>query len=105
VRKATPKDLPEVERMLAEAAARGSDQRLPVRQVGRHHLLVLDAPDGSGLAAAAMLVISGTRGQLAMLVVDRRYRHTDAEARMMRVVENLCRVYGARIATFGSRAA
>jgi N-acetylglutamate synthase-like GNAT family acetyltransferase len=57
IRKATPNDLTEIERLLEEAAARGHDQELPVRQLGRHHLLVVDAPDGQGLAAAALLVI------------------------------------------------
>jgi hypothetical protein len=59
-------------------------------------LLVVDAPDGNGLAAAALLVIQGTRGHLAMLVVDLRYHATGLDERIHGVAEALCRAFGAR---------
>ena len=96
IRKATPTDLPEIERLLEEAAARGLDPELPVRQLGRHHLLVVDAPDGQGLAAAALLVIQRARGQLVMLVVDKRYEASGLSDRLVGVAEALCRAFGAR---------
>jgi len=96
IRKATPGDLPEIERLLEEAASRGQPQELPVRQVGRHHLLVVDAPDGQGLAAAALLVIQRARGTLAMIVVDKRYEPSGLSDRLVGVAEALCRAFGAK---------
>lgn len=92
VRKATPDDLREIERLLAESV----DERLPVRQVGRHHLLVVDAPDGRGLAGAALLVLQRTRGKLAMLVVDKRYRKQGVEQKLTDIALALSRAFGAR---------
>jgi N-acetylglutamate synthase-like GNAT family acetyltransferase len=97
IRKATPGDLREIERLLAESAARGENERLPLRQVGRHHLLVCDAPDGNGLGGAALLVLQGTRGRLAMLVVDIRYREMNVEDRLFGIAGALCRAFGARL--------
>jgi N-acetylglutamate synthase-like GNAT family acetyltransferase len=93
IRKASPKDLPEIERLLSEAAERGAHQQLPVRQPGRHHLLVVDAPHG-GLAAAALLLIQRGRGRLSMLVVDARY--AGLERQVIEMAEALCRAFGAR---------
>jgi N-acetylglutamate synthase-like GNAT family acetyltransferase len=104
IRKATPNDLTEIERLLEEAAARGHDQELPVRQLGRHHLLVVDAPDGQGLAAAALLVIQRARGQLVMHVVDKRYEASGLSQRLVAVAEALCRAFGARVLDVASAA-
>jgi GNAT superfamily N-acetyltransferase len=88
--------LSEIERMLTEAAERGAHQQLPLRQAGRHHLLVVDAPDGRGLAAAALLLIQRGRGRLSMLVVDGRYAGSGLERQVIEMVEALCRAFGAR---------
>ena len=96
IRKATPKDLPEIERLLTEASERGAQQQLPIRQAGRNHLLVVDAPDGVGLAAATLLLIQRGRGRLSMLVVDERYEHSGLERQVIEMAEALCRAFGAR---------
>ncbi|HEY5952260.1 MAG TPA: hypothetical protein VIV40_42475 [Kofleriaceae bacterium] len=94
IRKATPKDLPEIERLLTEASERGAPQQLPVRQPGRTHLLVVDAPDGRGLAAAALLLIQRCSGRLNMLLVDARYG--GIRQQVIEMAEALSRAFGAR---------
>jgi len=58
--------------------------------------LVVDAPDGQGLAAAALLVIQRARGTLAMIVVDKRYEPSGLSDRLVGVAEALCRAFGAK---------
>ncbi len=93
IRNATSQDAPELERLFTERGPRfGSVQFAGVR--GTRHLLVLDAPDG-GLAAAAMLIIDGGRGHLAMLAIAKRFEDDGLADRMIGVVEAVCTAYGA----------
>ncbi len=88
VRDATDEDLADVQRLFGQPVA------LP-REPGRRHLLVLDAPDDGGLAAAALVKIEGRRGHLALLAVDHRYEGLGIENRMIAVTEALCKAFGA----------
>jgi N-acetylglutamate synthase-like GNAT family acetyltransferase len=95
IRSATDADFPEIARLL-EAAAPGSHLDVPNRRAGEQHLLVLDAPDGHGLAAAALVSIDGPRAHISMLVIDIRYRTAGLEDRMLGVIKALSRAFGAR---------
>ena len=58
--------------------------------------MVVDAPDGGGLAAATLLLIQRGRGRLSMLVVAERYEGTGLEQQVIEMAEALCRAFGAR---------
>lgn len=59
------------------------------------HLLVLDTPDRTGLAAAALLVIAGERAHLAMLVIAGAFQGRGLDERIIGVAEAMARAYGA----------
>jgi N-acetylglutamate synthase-like GNAT family acetyltransferase len=90
IREATPDDLADVQRLLHEYSERALET-IP----GRRYMLVLDAPDGGGLAAAALVHIERARGQLALLVVAPRFAGQGIEERMIGVAEALCEAYAA----------
>jgi N-acetylglutamate synthase-like GNAT family acetyltransferase len=98
IREATAADLDAVELLLRaqpSGFARRREQINAPRVAGRRHLLVLDAPDGEGLAAAALVDIDDHRGHLVLLAVARRFEGAKVEDRMIGVAEALCKAFGA----------
>ena len=90
IRTGSVNDVPALETLLGRRV--DASQLRTVR--GQRHLLVLDAPDG-GLAAAAMLVLEGTRGHLALLAIAPRFEGQGLEDRMIAVVEAVATAFGA----------
>lgn len=104
IRRANDEDLPEIQRLLSEAGVHDLAEHYPNTAMSRLHLLVLDAPDGNGLAGVAVLVMEGRKGKLALLAVDLRYQGLGIEDRLIGVSEALCRAFGARNLERSSRA-
>lgn len=61
---------------------------------GRRHVLVLDDDDGN-LAAAAQLVLDGTRGHLTFLAISDEHEGEGLDVRMIGVAESICEAFGA----------
>ena len=91
IRKATKEDFVEIRRLLVEANI------VDAPELGsKVYVLVLDAPDSVGLAAAAFVLLEGRKGKLSLLAVDKRYAGLGIEERLIGVSESLCRALGVR---------
>ncbi len=91
VRTGVREDYRAVEQLLAESG-RKLDRSLLAGE--GHHVVVLDAPD-RGLAAAAVLVIEGRRGHLALLAIAKRFDGCGLEDRLIAVLEAMSEAFGA----------
>ena len=89
IRLATPQDAPEVARLLHVDDVSG----LSLAVLGKHYLLVIDAPDG-GLAAAAVVRLDAPRADLRVLAVAKPYEGQGLEDAIIRVVDELSEAFG-----------
>jgi N-acetylglutamate synthase-like GNAT family acetyltransferase len=96
IRKATEADQPAIHRLLEDSDLAEAKELLRGGKTTRSHLLVLDAPDGDGLAATALLSMEGRKGRLVLLAIAPRFRGLGMEDRIVGVSEALCRAFGAR---------
>lgn len=93
IRSGSQEDYPALEQLLAESG--GKLEPAMFASDGRErHLVVLDAPD-HGLAAAAVLVIEGRRGHLALLAIAKRFEGQGLEDRVISVLEAMSSAFGA----------
>lgn len=88
LRKATAADFPAIFQLLEQADLATNRQLLKTRN-SHSHLLVLDALDGSGLAATAMLFVKEGKGSLSVLAIAPRFRDLDLE-QLLGSSEELC---------------
>lgn len=96
IRLATDEDLPAVQRLIeTDGELHGAlDLRTLSTKNGHRYALVLDHPDGSGLAAAAVITLAEEEATLGLLAVADRFRHQGIEDRMIGVAEALCDAFG-----------
>jgi hypothetical protein len=89
IRLANRDDAPEVARLLHVDDVGG----LPLAVLGKHYLLVVDAPDG-GLAAAAIVRLEQPRAHLRCLAVAKSYEDRGLEDRVIGFVEDMADAFG-----------
>lgn len=89
IRLATPHDAPEVARLLHVDDVVG----LPLAVLGKHYLLVIDAPEG-GLAAAAVVRLDAPRADIRVLAVARSYEGQGLDDAIIRVVDEMSEAFG-----------
>lgn len=100
IRLAGPDDAPEVARLLHVDDV--SDLRLNV--LGKHYLLVVDAPEG-GLAAAAVIRLDAPRADIRVLAIAKGYEHRGIEDRIIGLVGEMSQAFGCTRVDVPSRAA
>ena len=100
IRLATPQDAPEVARLLHVDDVVG----LPLAVLGKHYLLVIDAPDG-GLAAAAVVRLEAPRADIRVLAVAKAYADNGLEDRIVGLVEEMSEAFGCTYVNGPARAA
>jgi GNAT superfamily N-acetyltransferase len=100
IRLAGPDDAPEVARLLHVDDVSG----LSLAVLGKHYLLVVDAPDG-GLAAAAVVRLEAPRADIRVLAVAKPYEGRGLEDRIIELVEGMSHAFGCTRLNVPSRAA
>lgn len=100
IRLAAPQDAPEVARLLHVDDVGG----LPLAVLGKHYLLVIDAPDG-GLAAAAVVRLEAPRADIRVLAVAKAYAGKGLEDRIIGLVDEMSEAFGCTRVNAPSRAA
>jgi len=100
IRLANPGDAPEVARLLHVDDVGG----LPLNVLGKHYLLVIDAPEG-GLAAAAVIRLDAPRADIRVLAVAKGYEGHGLEDRIIGLVEEMSQAFGCTRLDVPSRAA
>ena len=100
IRLAAPDDAPEVARLLHVDDIGG----LPLAVLGKHYLLVIDAPYG-GLAAAAVVRLEAPRADIRVLAVAKAYEGHGLEERIVGVVEEMSGAFGCTRVNVPARAA
>ena len=100
IRLASPEDAPEVARLLHVDDVVG----LPLALLGKHCLLVIDAPDG-GLAAAAVVRLDAPRADIRVLAVAKGHEHEGHEERIIGIVEEMSEAFGCTRVNVPARAA
>lgn len=89
IRLANRDDAPEVARLLHVDDVGG----LPLAVLGKHYLLVVDAPEG-GLAAAAIVRLEQPRAHLRCLALAKGYEDRGLEDRVIEFVEDMAVAFG-----------
>lgn len=89
IRLATTDDAPEVARLLHVDDIGG----LPLAVLGKHYLLVVDAPEG-GLAAAAIVRLERPRAHLRCLAVSKSHEDRGLEEHVIEFVEEMASAFG-----------
>jgi GNAT superfamily N-acetyltransferase len=100
IRLAGPDDAPEVARLLHVDDVGG----LSLSVLGKHYLLVIDAPDG-GLAAAAVVRLEAPRADIRVLAVAKAYAGRGLEDRIIELVEGMSQAFGCTRLDVPTRAA
>ena len=100
IRLATPQDTSDVARLLHVDDVGG----LPLAVLGKHYLLVIDAPDG-GLAAAAVVRLEAPRADIRVLAVAKAYEGQGLEDRIIGLVEEMSEAFGCTRVNVPARAA
>ncbi|HSN26628.1 MAG TPA: hypothetical protein VLT45_10085 [Kofleriaceae bacterium] len=100
IRLASPEDAPDVARLLHVDDVGG----LPLAVLGKHYLLVIDAPDG-GLAAAAVVRLDAPRADIRVLAVAKAYEGQGLEDRIVGLVEEMSEAFGCTRVNVPARAA
>jgi hypothetical protein len=100
IRLANPDDAAEVARLLHVDDVGG----LPLAVLGKHYLLVVDAPEG-GLAAAAVVRLDAPRADLRVCAVAKPYAGLGLEDRIIELVEEMGQAFGCTSVNVPARAA
>lgn len=100
IRLATPQDAPDVARLLHVDDVGA----LPLAVLGKHYLLVIDAPDG-GLAAAAVVRLEAPRADIRVLAVAKAYAGNGLEERIIGLVDEMSEAFGCTRVNVPARAA
>ncbi len=90
VRIGTAHDVPAVLQLTHELPDPATLSTIP----GTSYLLVLDAPEGAGLAAVAHVSLSAPKAQLDLLAIAPGFVREHLELRMISVAEALCVAFG-----------
>lgn len=100
IRLAAPQDTPDVARLLHVDDIGG----LPLAALGKHYVLVIDAPEG-GLAAAAVVRLEAPRADIRVLAVGKAYEGQGLEDRIIGLVEEMSEAFGCTRVDVPARAA
>jgi GNAT superfamily N-acetyltransferase len=100
IRLAAPHDAPDVARLLHVDDVGD----VPLAVLGRHYLLVIDAPEG-GLAAAAVVRLEAPRADIRVLAVAKAYEGRGLEDRIVGLVEEMSEAFGCTRVDVPARAA
>lgn len=100
IRLAGPEDTSEVARLLHVDDVGG----LSLAVLGKHYLLVIDAPEG-GLAAAAVVRLDAPRADIRVLAIAKAYEGRGLEDRIIQLVDEMSHAFGCTRINVPSRAA
>ena len=100
IRLASPEDAQEVARLLHVDDIGG----LPLAVLGKHYLLVVDAPEG-GLAAAAVIRLDAPRADIRVLAVAKAHEGQGLEDRIIGLVGEMSEAFGCTRVNVPARAA